>query len=351
MKSTTEGSCPDEREMINLAYITSCREVGIDELIGREVIDPDNGVNYGDREGNLESLARLLIDGNSEFAGQFNLTAVIIDDDDEQYNKAWSSAELWPRDLRVPIRDSSGLVTAEPTLEEITVRIPSQPWKNFRRFLNCGETIELFKERKVAAKSNYEMRMLDELMERDVDLVISDSYTTIFADVMLNNYPGNRIPGLNGYGGRIINIHPAITQVGDPDRLPGLTPTRDAFTRAVHGYIIVDDKHAVDIPEGERIEVKYYDRLREAVRVPKSNRTGVTVHIVTDEVDNGPVIVCRSYEFNPEGITPEAIRNRNYEIKREIIPEAIMEYAQQIRPVIDLVHFERATSRIYLEHI
>lgn len=301
--------------MINFAYITSCRETGIGEGIGRVVIDTLNGNNYGYREGNLENLARRLIDGNNKFAERFNLIAVVIDDNDEQYQRAWSQAELWPREISVPIKDGQRKIIANPTLDEMTIRIPSQPWKNLRRLE--GENREVFLERKAQAKGIYETRILDNLALINVDLIVSDSYMTIFGSTLLN-----------AYGRRILNIHPGITQTSHPAKLPGPTPTRDAYTRAVYGYIIVDDKKSVDVPEGPPIQVEYEEQIRKAVTVPRINVTGVTVHVVTKEVDKGPLVMHQEYTFDINGITPEAIRNMNYSIKREILPQAMLAYVE-----------------------
>lgn len=307
-------------EKLNIAYITSCREVGSDELIGREVIDSDTGISYGYRMGNLEHMARLLRRGDNVFSDRFNLVSVIIDDDDSQYDKAWSEADLWPRHLSVPKRDSEGKIVGKVTLEEMTERIPSQPWKNLRRDKSRESRAE-FRARKAEAKSRYEKSILDRMDYNDVDMIISDSYVTVFADDMLQTYEN-----------RIVNIHPAITQVGHPDRLPGLTPTRDAFTRATEGYVIISDKRAVDIPEGERFGMHYAGEDVTAVKVRQSKRHGVTVHVVNKDVDNGPVISCREYDLGEiKPLTSEAIRAYNYSVKRDILPQAMLAYSHGAR--------------------
>ena len=322
---------------INFAYVTSCREIGSDELVGRIVRDSMNGKNYGYREGCLENLARRLGDGDNEFGRRFNLVAVIVDDDDEQYKKAWSQAEIWPRNLDVPIRNNKGNIIAKPTLEQLTVRIPAQHWKDIRRA--DSESAESFKARKAEAKAMYEYEILGILRETNADLAISDSYMTIFGPLLLK-----------AYGERILNIHPAITKIDDSDRLPGHTPTRDAYTRAVYGYLITDDKkNPKHKPNGREDMVGYYKynpdtkrverELRKAVYVPKSNRTGVTVHIVSEDVDDGPVVKYLPYQFNPNGVTPEAIRTMNYERKIELLTQAMLEYVE--RPEVQILIAER----------
>ncbi len=298
---------------INLAYFTSCREVGLDEQIGRVVIDPVNGVNHGYREGNLESMARLLQQDN-EFSRHFNLTAIVVDDDREQFDRAWNQAELWPRNLHVPIRNDALEMIESSTLDGLTIRIPSQPWRSIRTKRD-GEIVPELVELKARTKSLYEQEIVSALRERNVDLVVTDSYLPIISDMLLNVFPQ-----------RILNIHPAITQVGHPARLPGLFPTRDAYTRAVHGYIIVDDKHAVDIPDGPHITVEFEGRPRIAVAGERIATTGATVHIDTARVDNGPVVMYTAYDFDPHGITREAIRTRTYVVKRELLPQALLQY-------------------------
>ncbi|MBU1975231.1 MAG: hypothetical protein KKG59_02390 [Nanoarchaeota archaeon] len=327
---------------IRIAYITSCREVGLDELIGREIVDPINGLNYGYRAGNLENMARILMQGDSEFASNFELVSVLVDDNSEQYRDAWSQAELWPRDLQVPLTEDG--LTFTRSLEDITTRIPSQPWKSMRRMQEESRTD--FRARKAHAKALYEAAIVSQLISDDVDILISDSYTTIFGPTVLNHY-----------GGLILNIHPAITAVGHPDRLPGLTPTRDAFTRAMYGHVIVSDKHAVDTPDGPRVEVEYEGQQYTAVIVPQSTRHGVTVHVVSEAVDNGPVVLCDEYDINDicrkhgihmDDITPEAIRDHNYDLKRDILQAALFEYSR--RPEVQQqIEARRETNRPLIE--
>ena len=298
----------DQLGRVNVAWITSCREVGLQgqERIGREVIDPDNGVSYGYRMGTLEAIARQLSAGDSSLSDRFNLVSVIVDDTDAQFEREWGVAELWPRNLEVCVTNFEGR-SQRYSLGDLMVRIPSL-WTRIKE-----------RDQKATAKSEYEQIIVDHLREKDVDLLVSDSYTRIIGPTLLD-----------AYGGRILNVHPAITQVGDPDRLPGITPTRDAFTRAVHGYVIIDDKHAVDLPEGEVIEVEYRGGRHSAVRVPQSSLTGVTVHQVTDRVDNGPVVVSVKYAFpHVDGLTEEQIRTWNYAEKNELVPQALLNYIQR----------------------
>jgi folate-dependent phosphoribosylglycinamide formyltransferase PurN len=283
---------------VNIAYISSFRELSGDESVGSYVVDSQSNLEYGRRVGTLESLTKSLLD--TPLGEIFNLCAVFHDDDESSdfYN-------LWPSELSVRAGN----------LHEITNRLPSSDWRKIRSRNHPSNV-----EKKRLAKRVYENSMALLLDQLEVDILISDSYLCIFDEIMLNRYRG-----------RIINIHPAITRVGDPDRLPGATPTRDAYTRATQGVIIIDDKHAVDIPEGNIIEIDYENQTRKAVQVPINYNTGATVHVVTERVDNGPVILDQRYDLRDklQRITQEGIRHNNYLIKADLLPTALIEYVSQ----------------------
>jgi folate-dependent phosphoribosylglycinamide formyltransferase PurN len=335
----------NELGKINIAYITSSREIGDDELIGREVIDADNKVNYGYREGNLENLARRIIADDNDFANTFNLKKIIVDDSDEQFERAWSKNNLWPTDLSVPITENGQ--SEYRTLGDMLERIPSSTWRKVKTRKN-GQVVPELVQAKADQKAIYEQRIIDTLREENIDILISDSYISIFGPTILESYGP-----VNGNGiGQILNIHPAITNSESPYKLPGITPTRDAFTRAKYGMIIVDDKHAVDVPKGEIVKWEYPEgsgEIHDAVAVEPYNITGATVHIVDALVDHGPVILDRQYEFGGEGITPESIRERNYEMKRELLPEALLEYVA--KPKVQQMLKERRIANNPLQQV
>ena len=70
--------------------------------------------------------------------------------------------------------------------------------------------------------------------------------------------------------------------------------------------------------------------------------------MVTEQVDNGPVVLDERYAFEVEGITPEAIRNMNYKIKREILPRALLSYIT-CPDVQRRIQEGRIQNRIYQE--
>lgn len=279
--------------MINLAYITSCRWV-----------DTTGG-------GLLESLASQLRSGEGPFAQVFRLVAVVVDDDDDEFARAWSLGQLWPGSLAVPG------VGARADLASLTLRIPSRPWRELRP--TRGERKRDLRAVKAKAKSAYEQRMVTVLAARGVGVVLADSYLPVFGPDMLRAFPG-----------RILNVHPAITDVHSPHRIVGRTPTRDSYTRAAFGWIIVDDKRRLAIPPGPRVGVIWNGRSREAVEVPARREGGFTVHVVTAEVDAGPVILSERYVITDELLSMGALRRVNSQIRETLVPMALLRWHQGI---------------------
>lgn len=281
---------------IKIAYLTSCRELGLagGEQIGRVVSDKETGATYGYRTGCLEQLAKLLWIEHDAFSRRCSIEAVICDDSDQEEEREWQAAVLWPRDRRLPNGRS---------LEDITYRVPST-WRKIPE--------NQVGERRVA-KNSYESKILDILQEHRIDLIVVDSYHCIIGPTLLQVYSG-----------RILNIHPALIKGKYQTR--GAHPTRDAFTRAKYGYIINDDKKIAGLAKGKPQEVRYQGRSRQAVALPKVNITGVTVHVVTPELDAGPVVASRQYTFDPRDCSEESIRTHNYRLKHQLLPAAIVDY-------------------------
>lgn len=292
-------------DKIRLAYFTSFRELIGDEGVSTIVSDEETGQSYGYRMGNLEHLARMFAVGGHPFTEQFDIGMVFSDDSDGHVQEARQRVISWPLQIEVPVAGTEGKYVP---LEDLLVRVPSEPWRK----IPTGDPS------KFKAKMIYEAEIVRALQERAIDLVVSDSYTPLFDKVLLGEYRG-----------RMVNIHPAITDKSSSFRLPGLTPTRDAYTRARYGFIIVDDKKKRETwPEGESKEIEYKGKKRLAVEVPKCNVTGVTVHVINERVDDGPVIMQLEYSFDPTS-SYEHIRNENYALKRKLLPDALVHYVNR----------------------
>ena len=309
-------------DKVKLAYFTSLREIIGDERVSTVVIDGETGDNYGYRTGNLEAMALDIQDGQSDFAKAFEITMVFSDDSDAHMESVRPMVSRWPFEIEVPL-NGSGSAGAMMPLESMLVRIPSDTWRKIRN-----------KAQKAGQKELYEQQIITELKKRGVDLILSDSYLSLFADSILSEFDR-----------RILNIHPAITDIKSPYRLPGLTPTRDAYTRARHGFIIVDDKKKPETwPKGPVVRINYNGVERGAVMVDQFGGTGVTVHVIDALVDHGPVVIADSHTFDPS-TSYEGIREGNYRIKRELLPKALLEYVK--RPeILSLIEAKRQEFQI-----
>ncbi len=112
--------------------------------------------------------------------------------------------------------------------------------------------------------------MRDFFREHKVELVIDAGYDRIHS----RNF-------LDAFAGRIVNVHPSL--------LPMFSGTMDAIEQALESGL------------------KF---------------TGATVHIVTAELDGGPILVQDSVPIL-EGDTVETLRSRVHEVEHRILPEGI----------------------------
>ena len=135
----------------------------------------------------------------------------------------------------------------------------------------------------------------DWLDAREVDLIVLAGYMQLLSPAFVARFRG-----------RVLNVHPALLP-----SFPGL----DAIGQALgHG-----------------------------VRV-----TGVTVHLVDEGVDSGPVVLQRAVEV-PASRDRAELEERLHEVEHELLPEAVALFAAgQIRVDRDnprLVHVDEHASR------
>jgi len=112
--------------------------------------------------------------------------------------------------------------------------------------------------------------MRDFFQAHDVELVVDAGYDRIHTR-----------PFLEAFNGRIVNVHPSL--------LPQFAGGMDAVERA--------------LASGAEV-------------------TGATVHVVTGDLDAGPVILQETVPIL-EGDTVEALRQRVHEVEHRILPQAI----------------------------
>jgi phosphoribosylglycinamide formyltransferase-1 len=134
------------------------------------------------------------------------------------------------------------------------------------RGLALGE----FSQRRFASSEERDAAMRDWLRSRDLEVVVNAGYDRILSPAFVS-----------AFAGRILNIHPSL--------LPAFAGGMDAVERAL--------AHGVKV-------------------------TGCTVHLVTDEVDAGPILLQAAVPVLP-GDTIERLRARIQVEEHRILPEAI----------------------------
>ncbi len=123
-------------------------------------------------------------------------------------------------------------------------------------------------------------RIADEMNAHAVDLVVLAGYMKRIGPALLK-----------AYGGRIVNIHPALLP-----RFGGA---------GMYGM-----------------------RVHEAVIAAGESESGPTVHLVDDEYDHGPVLAQRKVPVLP-GDTPETLQKRVLAVEHELLPRTIQELADR----------------------
>ena len=110
------------------------------------------------------------------------------------------------------------------------------------------------------------------LDRHEVELVVLAGYMRILSPAFLERFPG-----------RIMNVHPSLLPA-----FPGRTAIADALA---HG-----------------------------VRV-----TGVTVHVVEEQVDGGPILMQEAVEVPYDGDAVE-LERRIHEVEHRLLPQAVREF-------------------------
>ena len=134
-----------------------------------------------------------------------------------------------------------------------------------------------FSQRRFGSLDERDAAMRGWLEERGVELVVNAGYDRVLS------------PGfVASFAGRMLNVHPSL--------LPAFGGGMDAVEQA----------------------------LQQGVKV-----TGCTVHVVTDEVDAGPILVQAAVRVEPDD-TPESLHARIQLEEHRILPEAIELLARSV---------------------
>jgi len=133
-----------------------------------------------------------------------------------------------------------------------------------------GIALAELSQKAFASLEDRDAAMRDFFAARGVELVVDAGYDRVHS-----------APLLQAFAGRIINVHPSL--------LPAFAGGMDAIEQALAAGV---------------------------------DRTGVTVHLVTDRLDAGPILMQESVPILP-GDTVESLRQRVHEAEYRVLPEAI----------------------------
>jgi len=128
-----------------------------------------------------------------------------------------------------------------------------------------------------ASVEDRDAAMRDFFIDHGVELVVDAGYDRVHS-----------APFLEAFGGRIINVHPSL--------LPAFAGSMDAIEQALAAGV---------------------------------ERTGATVHLVTDRLDAGPILMQESVPILP-GDTAETLRQRVHETEHRLVPAAIRMMEERI---------------------
>jgi phosphoribosylglycinamide formyltransferase-1 len=143
-----------------------------------------------------------------------------------------------------------------------------------------GVTRHLFRLGDYPDRPARDLAMAKTLRLHGVELVVCAGYDAILEHAFTRQFPG-----------RIINIHPSL--------LPDFAGTMDAVARALESG---------------------------------ATETGCTVHVVTDDVDRGPILAQRRVEVRKDD-TVESLRERIQAEEHTLLPVVVKRIAGQALPL------------------
>jgi phosphoribosylglycinamide formyltransferase-1 len=144
----------------------------------------------------------------------------------------------------------------------------------------AGISREIFRLANFPDRRARDLVMARTLHTHDVELVVCAGYDAILEHAFIRQFEG-----------RIINIHPSL--------LPEFGGTMDAVAMALQSGV---------------------------------KETGCTVHLVTDDVDQGPILAQRRVEVRPED-TVESLRDRIQTEEHTLLPVVVKRLAGQPLPL------------------
>jgi phosphoribosylglycinamide formyltransferase 1 len=144
----------------------------------------------------------------------------------------------------------------------------------------AGVSREVFRLANFPDRKARDLAMANTFRLHDVELVVCAGYDAVLEGAFTRKFAG-----------RIVNIHPSL--------LPDFAGTMDAVAMALQSGVA---------------------------------ETGCTVHIVTDDVDGGPIVAQRRVEVRPDD-TVDSLRERIQAEEHSLLPEVVKRIAGQPLPL------------------
>ncbi len=261
---------------LRIAIATSLRDV-IGEDKNGQIVHTSQGETY--MMGVVEAIATGINNNIADMGRNLQIVGVIYDDTERDVLRVSeknhvdiplspSSKKNWLHPLDLKEAHSGELLVNK------TCHLPSE-W----RFLPKDS-----KEKK-QAKYDWEKRLEAVAFNEMKATVLLSDHLLIILEQLANEK--------HRYFGRVLNIHPAITAIDDPDNLRGASPTTDAISRAKergHCY------------------------------------TGSTLHYIINEIDAGhPIAAAKKTKVMPY-YSPQELRVKNYVCKIAVAVAGLMHY-------------------------
>ncbi|MDE5586416.1 MAG: phosphoribosylglycinamide formyltransferase, partial [Muribaculaceae bacterium] len=130
---------------------------------------------------------------------------------------------------------------------------------------------------------------------------------------------------------------------GDPGMILEALAGRDIKVIALAGFLCFVPKEIVDAYEGRILNIHpsllpayggkgmHGANVHKAVIEAGEAKSGATVHIVTNEIDAGPIVVQGEVAVLPDD-TPESLEAKVHEVEYRIFPEAVIKTVQALTP-------------------
>jgi phosphoribosylglycinamide formyltransferase-1 len=141
----------------------------------------------------------------------------------------------------------------------------------FERARRAGVPVEHVDPTGFVSREDYDRELADRVAAHDVSLVVGAGYMRVLSPVFLERFPA------------ILNVHPSLLP-----EFRGLNAVRRALQSGV-------------------------------------KRTGVTVHLMVEEVDAGPVVAQEEVQILP-GDTEETLLERLHPVEHRLLVRAVADY-------------------------